>query len=268
MAKPDLYVGVFHSGEGSGSQWVNSATTWANFAAKNQSYFQQGLRMVALSSYYDFTLDDSKYVAVWRSGQGAGAQWTIPATDWNSFASWVKQRFNEGQYLVAVTVTNRSGQLAYSGTVRSGSGAQWVNHGAEWAQFAAINAQYVAQGLRLVAVSTTYNVEGKTIYVGVWRTVQGAGQQKLSEAADWSTFSAQAKTNFTQGMRLAAVAVFFKSGAPKYTGVWRSGMGSGAEWVSKAAEWSAFAATATSYFNQGLRLVAVGLCRDQSVPID
>jgi hypothetical protein len=27
------------------------------------------------------------YVGVWHSGAGAGAQWSLPATDWDSFAA-------------------------------------------------------------------------------------------------------------------------------------------------------------------------------------
>ena len=47
--KPDLYVGVWHSGVGAGAQWSIPATDWNSFAAKDKQYFDQGLRIVSLS---------------------------------------------------------------------------------------------------------------------------------------------------------------------------------------------------------------------------
>ena len=268
--KPDLYVGVWRAGQGAGAQWSIPATDWNSFAAKDKGYFDQGLRIVALSSYYDFNQNMSKYTATWRSGVGTGAQWTVPASDWNTFAAKTTEHFNQGLRLVAVSITNRTGQIAYAGTSRAGmgTGAQWVTPAKEWNDFAAQAKTYFDQGLRLVSLSTTYNVQGNTVYSGVWRGGIGGGAQWTIPATDWSSFVAKDKSYFDQGLRLVAVSTFFKSGQPKYTGVWRSGQGTGAQWVNAATDWNSFAAKDKNYFDQGLRLVSLSLVRDQSVLID
>jgi hypothetical protein len=268
--KPNLYVGVWRAGQGGGAQWSNPAADWDTFAAKDKSYFDQGLRIVTMSSYYDFNQNMSKYTATWRAGVGGGAQWTVPATDWNTFAQKTTEHFNQGLRLVAVSITNRKGQIAYAGTSRAGmgTGTQWVTQAKEWNEFSAQAQTYFGQGLRLVSLSTTYNVQGKTVYSGVWRGGVGTGAQWTIPATDWASFEAKDKGYFDNGLRLVAVSTYVKSGTPLYTGVWRAGVGAGAPWVNTATDWDTFAAKDKTYYDQGLRLVALSLARDQSTPID
>lgn len=268
--KPNLYVGVWRAAQGAGAQWSIPAADWDTFAAKDKTYFDQGLRVVAMSSYYDFSQNMSKYTATWRGGVGTGAQWTTPAADWDTFAAKTTQYFNQGLRMVAVSITNRKGQIAYAGTSRAGmgTGAQWVTPAKEWNDFASQAQIYFGQGLRLVSLSTTYNVQGKTVYSGVWRGGVGAGAQWVIPATNWASFVAKDKEYFDHGLRLVAVSTFVKSGQPLYTGVWRAGVGAGAQWVNAAADWDTFAAKDKTYFDQGLRMVSLSLARDQSTPID
>src|SRR2546425_3104443 len=78
--KPDLYVGVWHGGVGAGAQWSIPATDWNSFAAKDKQYFDQGLRIVTLSSNYVIDRNMSKYTATWRGERRTSAQWTDPST--------------------------------------------------------------------------------------------------------------------------------------------------------------------------------------------
>jgi hypothetical protein len=268
--KPDLYVGVWHSGVGGGAQWSLPATDWDSFAAQDKKYFDQGLRMVTLSSYYDFGQKMSKYTATWRGGVGTGAQWTIPATDWNAFAAKTQTYFDQGLRLNTISITNKKGQIAYTGTSRAGlgTGAQWILQAMEWDAFSTQVQNYSNQGLRLVSVSTTYNVQEKTVYAGVVRGNVGVGAQRVIPATDWNSFETEDKKLFDQGLRLVAISTFFKSGQIKYCGVWRGGQGTGVQWVNAAADWNTFAAKDKQYFDQGLRLVSLSLARDQSVVID
>ena len=270
VPKPDLYVGVWHSGVGAGAQWSIPATDWDSFAVKDKQYFDQGLRIVSLSSYYDFGQKMSKYTATWRGGVGTGAQWTNPATDWNAFAAKTQTYFDQGLRLNTISITNKKGQIAYTGTSRGGlgTGAQWIIPAMEWDAFSAQVLSYSNQGLRLVSVSTTYNVQGKTVYAGVVRGNVGVGAQRVIPATDWNSFATQDKKLFDQGLRLVAVSTFFKSGQLKYCGVWRGGQGTGTQWVNVATDWNSFAAKDKQYFEQGLRLVSLSLARDQSVPFD
>ena len=120
----------------------------------------------------------------------------------------------------------------------------------------------------MVSVSTTYNVQGKTVYAGVVRGNVGVGAQRVIPATDWNSFATQDKKLFDQGLRLVAISTFFKSGQLKYCGVWRAGQGNGAQWVNQASDWNTFAAKDKQYFDQGLRIVSLSLARDQSVPFD
>jgi len=270
VPKPDLYVGVWHSGVGGGAQWSLPATDWDSFAAQDKKYFDQGLRMVTLSSYYDFGQKMSKYTATWRGGVGTGGQWTNPATDWNAFAAKTQTYFDQGLRLNSISITNKKGQIAYTGTSRGGlgTGAQWIIPAMEWPEFSAQVAKYLNQGLRLVSVSTTYDVQGKIVYAGVCRGGVGGGAQVMIPATDWNSFVTKDKQYFDQGLRLVAVSTFFKSGQLKYFGVWRGEQGAGVQWVNAATDWNTFATKDKAYFDQGLRLVSLSLARDQSAVID
>ena len=266
-ANPDMYVGVWRGGVGTGAQWTIPATDWNSFVAKDKGYFDQGMRIVALSSYYDFDQKTSKYTAVWRSGVGTGAQWTIPATDWDSFVAKDKMFVDQGLLLVAISITNRNGQIAYTGTWRSvGKGLQFIVPAKEWDDFNKIS--LVNQHFRLVAISTTYNVQGKIVYAGVWRSGVGLGAQWRNQATDWNSFAAEDKKYFDQGLRLVAVSAVYYKGQPKYCGVWREGQGTDAQWTIPATDWNSFAAKAKENYDKGLRLVSLSLIKDQSVKFD
>lgn len=90
----------------------------------------------------------------------------------------------------------------------------------------------------------------------------------MASASPWTQFANNTTGYFQQGITLAAMSVFFKSGQPRYFGVWRGGVGSGAQWASQPAPWASFAATDKGYFDQGLRLASHSVLRDTGVPID
>jgi hypothetical protein len=265
-SKPIKYVGVWRGGLGRGYRF-NPAADWSSFAAKNKEHVDQGLRLVAISSYYEFDERESKYSGVWRAGQGSDAQLVTPAIDWNTFAAKTEQYRDQGLRLVAISVSNARGNLRYVGVWRGGQGnaVQRVHPGMEWSDFKAQDKKYFDQGLRLGAVGTTYNVEGRTVYAGVWRGGLGTGAQGYWPATNWNDFSAQANEFEDQGLRVTAISMFFKSGEPVYFSVWRSGQGSAAQRISPAVDWSTFAARSKTYYDQGLRLVGIAVSRDQSV---
>jgi hypothetical protein len=267
-AKPETYVGVWHSGQGNGAQWTKPALEWADFAKADKAFFDQGLRLVGVSALFDWNKKVPKYVGTWRSGLGGGAQWTNPAANWPEFSAINQGHISEGLRLVSISVFNRFGQPAYVGVWRPGSGAQKSTAAVEWDAFTKLDKTYFDQGMRLVSISATYNVEGKTVYAAFWRGGQGTGAQWTQPAQEWDSFAKAGKAFFDKGLRLAAFSVFYNHGKPLYIGTWRSGLGNGAEWINPATDWSSWAAKDKGYFDKGLRLVGIAVAQDTSVPID
>ena len=269
-AREVMYVGVWRGGLGNVAERVNGAANWSSFVAENEKHIDEGLRLVAIGSYYDFDARESKYCGVWRGGHGKTAQVVGPEKDWNTFAAKNQQFVEQGLRLIAISVSNAGGQLRYVGVWRGGQGnaAQRVHPAMEWSAFTAQDKKYFDQGLRLAAVSTTYNVEGEPVYAGVWRGGLGNTAQRYYPVTDWNTFSARANKLHDQGLRITAISAYYKSGEPKYFGVWRGGQGSASEWVHPAVDGDAFGKLLKKYIDQGLRLVGIAIGRDQSTRID
>ena len=267
-AKAETYVGIWRSGQGSGAQWTQPAQEWSSFAKADKAFFDQGLRLVGVSAFYDWNKKVPKYVGTWRSGLGTGAQWTNPAASWAEFSQKNQGHISNGLRLVSISVFNRSGQPAYVGVWRPGSGAQKSTQAVEWDAFAKLDKGYFDQGMRLVSISATYNAQGKTVYAAVWRGGQGTGAQWTQPAQEWSSFAKADKAFFDQGLRLATLGVFYRHGKPMYVGTWRSGLGNGAQWINSITSWSSWAAKDKGHFNNGLRLVGIAVAQDASTPID
>lgn len=265
---PVKYVGVWRNDLGNGAQWSIPASSWTDFAAADLAHFNAGLRLTTLSTYYDFDASAMRYVATWRGGLGTPAQQTIPAISWQNFWTAHQENYGKQMRLVAVSVTNRAGQLAYTGTWRGGvAGSQHVGMARKWDGFANEAKSYFGQGARMVAASAAIGADGDPVYMGVWSSSQGTPAEYTSPMADWNTFVAQGTSYFNQGLRLSAFGATDYHGQARYFGVWRGGTGGG-QFMSPPAEWDGFAATNLGYFNQGYRLSALSVLRDQSVQID
>jgi len=267
-AKPETYVGVWRNGQGNGAQWTKPALEWNDFAKADKAFFDQGLRLVGVSAYMDWSKNAPKYVGTWRNDLGTGAQWTNPAASWAEFSQINQGRLNEGLRLVSISVFNRSGQPAYVGVWRPGSGAQHSTPAVEWTAFTQLDKSYFDQGLRLVSISATYDVQGRIVYSAVWRGGQGNGAQWTQPAQDWGSFAKADKAFFDQGLRLAAISVLYQHGKPLYVGTWRNGLGNGAQWINPTTNWSSWTVQDKGYFDKGLRLVGIAVAQDASVPID
>jgi hypothetical protein len=269
MKGPVKYVGVWRNDLGTGAQWSIPASDWNAFAAADQAHFAAGRRLTTLSTYHDHDANAIRYVATWRSGLGTPAQYTIPAGTWDQFWAAHQEHYGKQRRLVAVSVTNRSGQLAYTGTWRGGvAGSQHVGAAKKWDAFAAEAKQYGDQGARIVTASAATAPDGSAVYMAVWSPAQGAPVEHIAPIAAWGPFVAQGTAYFNQGLRLAAFAATDYHGLARYFGVWRGGMGTAGQYTSPPAEWSSFAATNQGYFNQGYRLSALSVMRDQNVAID
>jgi hypothetical protein len=68
-------------------------------------------------------------------------------------------------------------------------------------------------------------------YVSVWRDGLGSGAQWVNPAADWSSFAAEDKKHFDEGLRLVAISVSNVAGQLRYVGVWRGDQGNAVQWV-------------------------------------
>jgi hypothetical protein len=100
---------------GSGGQFTQRALTWEDFKAKNQTYFDQGLRIV------DLEISNGRYTGVWQSG--SGAQWIHPGLSWQDFKTKNEEYFKQGLRVIDIELVNGK----YAAVWRPGSGAQWIH---------------------------------------------------------------------------------------------------------------------------------------------
>lgn len=218
---------------GSGGQFTQRALSWNDFKTVNQTYFDQGLRIV------DLEITNGKYTGVWQTD--SGAQWIHPGLSWQQLKTKAEDYFKQGLRVIDIELVNDE----YAAVWRPGTGAQWIHPKLTPQEFRTQDTAYFKQGLRLIDLEF---IDGR--YTAVWRP--GTGAQWVHGGLTWQQFRTQDKTYFDQGLRL----VDFEVG-DGYTGVWRPG--TGAQWVWPGLCLDEFKTQDGFYFSKGLRLTSVEL---------
>ena len=231
MAAGTNYLAVWRPG--SGAQWWITGATYDAFKAKDQQYFNQGLRLVCLR------VRDGTFTGVWHPG--TGAQWWVTGSSYADFKAKDQAYFDQGLRLVDIEVQGGS----FSGVWRPGSGAQWWVTGATFDDFKAKDLAHFNEGLRLVCV----RVQQDGHFTGVWHP--GSGAQWWATGLNYQDFKAKDKGYFDQGLRLFDIEIHGSA----FTGVWRPG--SGAQWWFFGNDYEMVTSRDKSYFDGGLRLLKV-----------
>ena len=249
------------------TQWVNQAAPWSSFAPIADGYFAQGLRAVSIATTVG---PDGQvlYSAVFHSEQGTGAQWITPAQDAPTFGRTVDYYAGQGLRLVSTSAVTNPGQFKtplFTGVFRGGQGAdaQLLDGGRTYSAVIGRIRAHHAEGLRLVSLSTNVDNYGQIYYGGVFRAGQGHDGEAVSLGNAWEGFAADDARYFGLGYRLVSISTATGTdGRVRYSGVYRDGQGSGAQYILSARGWADFAAADKGYFDQGLRLVSLGLTTD------
>jgi len=259
------YAGVWSAGLGTAAQEVVPARPWTEFAQAAKACRDRGLQLVATGAYYDRRTETSMYAGVWRGGLGGGEEETKPAMAWQQLAAENLAFVGRGFRLVALSLFNRNGQIAYVASWRAveGDAQQWLFQAQPWDGFAARDRTLVAQGLRLTALAAARDVDGEPVYAGVWRGGQGSAEQAVEPGLDADAFRVKDGAHAAKGLHLVSLAAFLAAdGRPCYAGVWRAGGQTGgprARPVDLAADWTGFAAANQRRLREGFRLVAFAL---------
>jgi hypothetical protein len=218
---------------GSGGQFTQRALSWEDFKTKNQTYFDQGLRLV------DLEIASGKYTGVWQTG--SGAQWIHPNLSWQDFKTKNEAYFKQGLRVIDIELVDGK----YAAVWRPGTGGQWIHPPLTLQEFKIQDAIYFKQGFRITDLEF---VDGK--FIVVWRP--GTGAQYVQAGLTWEQFRTQDKTYLEKGLRLADFEV-----GSGYTGVWRTGSGEQRIWSGLCLD--DFKTQDGIYFNRGLRLTTVEL---------
>lgn len=249
------------------TQWVNQAVPWAAFAPIADAYFAQGLRAVSIATTVG---SDGQvlYSGVFHSDQGTDAQWITPAQDSSTFGRTVSYYADQGLRLVSSSAVTNPGEFKtplFTGVFRGGQGtdAQVLDGGRTYSFVSGRIRTHHSEGLRLVSLSTNVDNYGQIYYGGVFRGGQGYDGEAFSLGNAWKGFAADDARYFGLGYRLVTISTATGTdGRVRYTGVYRDGQGSGAQYILSARGWADFAAADKGYFDQGLRLVSLGLTTD------
>jgi hypothetical protein len=155
-------------------------------------------------------------------------------------------------------------EALYAGVWRGGAGTARTLPASPWPELERRDGGFVAQGLRLASVAAYYDRATETaMYTGIWRGGQGSGEQRMRPAMAWPLFVAQHAAFVKEGLRLAAFTAFDRNGQTAYFGVWRSGLGDGAQWLFEAKPWDELVDEDRKLAVQGLRLMALAATRDR-----
>jgi len=227
---------------GGGAQWVKWGMSSDAFKTQDLAYFNQGLRIQALS------IHNGSFAAVWRPG--SGTQWAKWGMSFPEFKTQDTAYFNQGLRITSLVVDG--GQIA--AVWRPGSGTQWVQVGLAGDQFKAQDTAYFNQGLRIAALA----VSGGKLSA-VWHP--GSGTQWVKWGMSGAQFSAQDNAYFAQGLRQTSVAVDDNG---QYAAVWQPG--SGAQWSAHSFCSVDFKTEDTAFFAQGLRLTALAMADGAGSP--
>jgi Peptidase family M23/Bacterial tandem repeat domain 1 len=221
---------------GNGGQFTQRALTWEDFKTKNQTYFDQGLRLV------DLEVANGKYTGVWQTG--SGAQWIDPRMSGEQFKTKNADYFKQGLRVTDLEIVGEE----YAAVWRPGTGAQWIHPRLTLQEFKSQDAIYFKQGLRLTDLEFVDNR-----YTAVWRP--GTGAQYVLAGLTWEQFRTHDTTYVSRGLRLTDFEV-----GNGYTGVWQTGAGT--QWVWSGLCLDDFKTQDGIYFKQGLRLTTVELANN------
>jgi Polyglycine hydrolase-like, structural repeat len=208
------------------------------------------------------------YTAVWSAAVGTGAQYWDKPSDIQTATNFIKQQVQKGLRLVAWCVFHDhvvvNGKNTYPeryvscwGAHGKGSGPIQILPGQKWSDFRESNQGYFKQGLRLVSVSP-YNRGGEDGCAAAWSGGLGTGDQVVLKFTSWDEFNNHDENFFNDGYRLAARGFHYNSvGQPTHTGVWRKGLGNGAQFSNPEGDWNTFASFADGQHNAGRRCVSI-----------
>ncbi|MBA2732103.1 MAG: hypothetical protein H0U54_04335 [Acidobacteria bacterium] len=150
--------------------------------------------------------------------------------------------------------------LRVAGMWRSGDGSKQVLVGGlPTSEFIAKRNQLSQQGLAISSIAV-YRANGQDNFIAVFEPTPNNKTVTNLLAGTWEQFAAKDKEMFDKGFRLADIAL---SMDPKnarkvlYTGIWKGGLGNGAQWTDPAMSWEDFLAKAKERFNAGLRPVSM-----------
>ena len=226
------YTGVWR--KGSGEQRWATGLSYNDFKEKDETYFDQGLRLIA------FDIKDGKYAGVWQPGSGE-QRWRSEMT-LSQFEDQDDNYFDQDLRIVALDVSGGK----YSAVWRPGSGEQRWWAGVDSDKFESEDQKYYDKGLRLIILRVR---DGK--FTGVWQP--GSGTQWWRSGMTFDEFRAQDDTYFKQGLRLFSVDI--NNGT--YAAVWRPASGTQRWWTGLCSD--DFKTEDQSYFDDGFRLTGLVL---------
>ena len=184
---------------------------------------------------------DKRLNGVWRSGSGEEIWWT--GLSFADFQTKNNDLFNQNMRLTDLDANGGMTAVWHPGT-----DAQVCYVGLSLADFEAKDDALVQQGLRLTSLRAD---EGR--HAAVWRTGTGQQQRLITPRVD-ELFTAD-KQFFAQGLRIQTWQQDFDK--KLYYGVWRSDLGTGAQWLRSGMNESDFKAEDDKQNAAGLRLVQI-----------
>ena len=150
--------------------------------------------------------------------------------------------------------------LRVAGLWRSGDGSrQILVSGLPTGAFIAKRNQLAEQGLAISAIAV-YPANDEDNYVAIFEPTSNSETVTNLLAGTWEQFAAKDMEMFNKGFRLVDIALSIDPHdvrKVRYTGVWKDGLGTGAQWTDPAMSWDDFIAKAKDRFDKGLRLVAM-----------
>ena len=193
--------------------WDDLVSRWKELGSKNQ--------YLADVEVYEVN-GQVRYAAVWRVGDGNGALWASP---WTEFAKrWTEWKAT--QDLIDLEVYEADKKLMYLGVFRhkqGTSGDGGLLAGLTWQELVAKRKELASRAY--LADVETYMDGGTRRYVGVWRPGRGNGALYLMD--DWSKFS-EMKESLDKTQELIDFDMF-QTGPFQWSflGVWRDSSASG-----------------------------------------
>ena len=162
--------------------------------------------------------------------------------------------------LLAFTLAAAPPSLRVSGLWRSGDGSKQVLVGPSTAsQLIQKRNELANQGLAIHAIAV-FHANDADQYVAVFEPTPNAKSVSNLLSGTWDQFRTMDGDLFAKGYRVVDVALSMDphdARKVRYTAVWRTGLGSGAQWTDFARNWNDFSALATQRFSNGLRIVAM-----------
>jgi hypothetical protein len=174
---------------------------------------------------------------VWRSGSGEEIWYT--GLSFADFEVKGKDLFERNMRMVSLDTNG-----GISAVWHPGSDGQVCYIGMSRDDFVRHDTECLNEGMRLVSL----RVAGGR-HDAVWRT--GSGRQEIRWTPSIDDLFATDKQHFAEGMRLQTLQQDFDKGL--YYGVWRSDLGTGAQWVRRGIPSNA------EFTNEDARQTAAGL---------